>query len=96
MRTDTTVAEFSSRLWEHVYQAVDKLSVPKAIAISGGGGGFSLASAFGVIDLGGIAHGYMLAMGVFGVTVSVAIGVLKLVQQRREMKHWQRKNPDAA
>ncbi|MGH6792917.1 MAG: hypothetical protein ACRECF_09295 [Methyloceanibacter sp.] len=84
----STIAEIPYRLWEQAYHGVEKLSVPKVMAISGGGGGASLASAFGLIDFGQAAQYYMMAMGSLGVTVSVGIGVLKWIQQRREMQHW--------
>lgn len=86
----TTLPVVGGRLWEIVYRTVDQLSPTQAAVIGGAGSTASTASVLSVDGATWLQY-FTIACGVVGGVLSVALVVLKFVQQRREMCAWEEK-----
>jgi hypothetical protein len=92
MHTLAALQHLPHRLWEAVYDGVDRLTVNQTAAIGGTG---SLASTATTLSADQVMSGLQfltMGMGALGALLSVGLMALKWVQQRREMRAWGEKN----
>jgi len=91
-RAKTMQSDTLHRIWHSIDQFVDHLSVTKTAAIGSAGSAASIASAYSAgFDVASMSELFQLvafATGAAGGVLSVGLLGLKWVQQRREMRHW--------